>query len=458
MTKFYNTGELQTMKKASKIEEMISVFEPFPLMEKTAFEEFYVNTYEARGNDAVKRMAYGLKYSLNNNMKILFMGHRGSGKSTELFLLKNEICDKFEIISFFIEDEVDADSMTYIDFIFAIMSQIVKFVDNRKDMSFLNEDIDALYRYWQEEKIIEDTEYGTDEIKTEFSAKLSFLKRIVLEGGGILKTGSESKIIIRNKIEPKVGYLIQLINQLIVKINDKLDGRQLIIIIEDLDKLSMEVANELFIKYRKVILSINARMILTFPIFMAYDSQYNMIKEDVDMCQMLSIIKVKKQDKEPFKEGIKKLKEIVYKRANEDLIIKDALEFAVIKSGGAIRDLFQLLRDAAYEALVDSRKVVEVVDVKKAYIKMKSEYERLIRTENDVDKLKLIYHDPRPLTTDETVMSLLLRGLIIEYNGERWCGIHPVVEDFLREKGEISDKEKDEILDKKKGDILDEEK
>lgn len=89
---------------------------------------------------------------------------------------------------------------------------------------------------------------------------------------------------------------------------------------------------------------------------------------------------------------------------------------------------------------------------------MKSEYERLIRTENDVDKLKLIYHDPRPLTTDETVMSLLLRGLIIEYNGERWCGIHPVVEDFLREKGEISDKEKDEILDKKKGDILDEEK
>ena len=373
-------------------------------------------------------------------------------------MLKNEICDKFEIISFFIEDEVDADSMTYIDFIFAIMSQIVKFVDNRKDMSFLNEDIDALYRYWQEEKIIEDTEYGTDEIKTEFSAKLSFLKRIVLEGGGILKTGSESKIIIRNKIEPKVGYLIQLINQLIVKINDKLDGRQLIIIIEDLDKLSMEVANELFIKYRKVILSINARMILTFPIFMAYDSQYNMIKEDVDMCQMLSIIKVKKQDKEPFKEGIKKLKEIVYKRANEDLIIKDALEFAVIKSGGAIRDLFQLLRDAAYEALVDSRKVVEVVDVKKAYIKMKSEYERLIRTENDVDKLKLIYHDPRPLTTDETVMSLLLRGLIIEYNGERWCGIHPVVEDFLREKGEISDKEKDEILDKKKGDILDEEK
>lgn len=425
------------MKKASKVEEMISVFEPFPLMEKTAFNEFYVNTYEARGNDAVKRMAYGLKYSLNKNMKILFMGHRGSGKSTELFLLKNEIKDKFEIISFFIEDEVDVDSMTYIDFIFAIMSQIVKFVDKRDDLSFLDEDIDALYRYWQEEKIIEDTEYDSDEIKVGFSAKLSFLKRIVLEGGGILKTGSESKITIRNKIEPKVGYLIQLINQIIVKINDKLANRQLIIIIEDLDKLSMEVANELFIKYRKVIFSIKTRMILTFPIFMAYDSQYNMIKEDVDMCQMLSIIKVKDQEKKEFPKGIEKLKEIVYKRADEGLISQDALRLAIMKSGGAIRDLFQMLRDAAYEALMESREVVEVSDVEKSYVKLKSEYERLIRNDDDVDKLKLIYHDPRPLTTDETVMSLLLRGLVIEYNGERWCGIHPVVEDFLREKGEI---------------------
>ena len=49
-----------------------------------------------------------------------------------------------------------------------------------------------------------------------------------------------------------------------------------------------------------------------------------------------------------------------------------------------------------------------------------------------------IHKDPKPLTTDEIVMSLLLRGLVLEYNGERWCGIHPAIEDFLFEKGEIS--------------------
>ena len=155
------------------------------------------------------------------------------------------------------------------------------------------------------------------------------------------------------------------------------------------------------------------------------------------MCQMLSIIKVKDQNKSRFDEGINKLKEIVYKRANECLFSDDALEYMILKSGGAIRDLFQMIRDSAFEALLSDHDKIKLIDAKIAYTKLKSEYERLIRDENDVQKLILIYKDPRPLTTDEIVMSLLLRGLILEYNGERWCGIHPTVEDFLIEKGKI---------------------
>ena len=126
MIHFYKKGDLQMIEKAKKVEDLIKVFEPYPLMETDSFEKFYVDTYAARETNAVKRMSYGLKFSLNRDMKILFMGHRGSGKSTELFLLKNEIDDQFDVINFFIEDEVDVDNLTYIDFIFAIMSQLVK--------------------------------------------------------------------------------------------------------------------------------------------------------------------------------------------------------------------------------------------------------------------------------------------------------------------------------------------
>lgn len=437
MSIFYEEGALQMIKKVNQIQDMIKVFDPFPLMENDSFNEFYVDTYGARGANAVKRMSYGLKFSLNKYIKILFMGHRGSGKSTELFLLKKEISDQFDVINFFIEEEVDIDNLTYIDFIFAIMSQIIKYIEQNEKLSFIEEDINDLYKYWNEERIIEKNNFESGEANAEFKAKLSFLKRICIECGGILKTGSETKETLRTKIEPKVGYLIQLVNQIIKKVNNKLDNNGIIFIIEDLDKLSINSAHEIFVKYRKPLFSIKTRMILTFPVYMAYDLHYNTIKEDVDMCQMLSIIKVKDQNKSRFDEGINKLKEIVYKRANECLFSDDALEYMILKSGGAIRDLFQMIRDSAFEALLSDHDKIKLIDAKIAYTKLKSEYERLIRDENDVQKLILIYKDPRPLTTDEIVMSLLLRGLILEYNGERWCGIHPTVEDFLIEKGKI---------------------
>lgn len=437
MIRFYKKGDLQMIEKAKKVEDLIKVFEPYPLMENDSFEKFYVDTYAARGTNAVQRMSYGLKFSLNKDMKILFMGHRGSGKSTELFLLKKEIDDQFDVISFFIEDEVDVDNLTYIDFIFAIMSQLVKYIDGKNELSFIEDDIDELYKYWKDEQIIEKVYHVSGEASGGFKSKLSFLKKVSIEGSGIFKTGAETKKTIRTKIEPKIGYLIQLINQIIKKINNKLDNNGIIFIIEDMDKLSLDAAQEIFVKYRRPIFSIKARMILTFPVFMAYNLQYNAIKEDVDMCQMLSVIKVKDQHKNELEEGIRKLKEIVYKRSDECLFSEDALKFMIIKSGGAIRDLFQMIRDSAYEALLCNCDIIKLEFAKISYLRLKSEYERLIRNEDDVAKLVSIYNEPKPLTTDEIVMSLLLRGLVLEYNGERWCGIHPAIEDFLTEKGEI---------------------
>ena len=169
-------GIIRMTEQVNRIEDMIKVFEPFPLMEKEEFRQFYVKTYGARGADAVKYMAYGLRLSSNAAMKILFMGHRGSGKSTELFLLKQEIENEFDVINFFIQEEVDVDSMTYTDFIFAIMSQIVKYVEIRKELyKVLKDDIESLYKYWEEERIIESVEYEDEALETGFEAKLSFL-------------------------------------------------------------------------------------------------------------------------------------------------------------------------------------------------------------------------------------------------------------------------------------------
>lgn len=178
-------------------------------------------------------------------------------------------------------------------------------------------------------------------------------------------------------------------------------------------------------------------MILTFPIFMAYNSQYNMINEDIDKAVMLSMIKVKKADKTDYEQGIATLSKIVEKRAELSLIDDDALRFMIKKSGGAIRDLFEMIQDASFESMLIEKDKIEMSEAKSAYYQLKSRNERLIRNDSEVEKLVQVYQDPQLLTTDDTMMELLLKGLILEYNGERWCGIHPAVEDFLKEKGKI---------------------
>ena len=423
------------MKKAVNIEDMLGVFEPVPLNDMEEFEAFYVDTYEARGNNAVKRMHYALKLSMNKHMKMLFMGHRGSGKSTELSLLKQDISDQYEVIDYSIYEETDIENMTYIDLIFSIMSRLVKYVEAHKELKLKESDIQKLYDYWYQEKVIQTIDYEDVALNAGLEGKLSFLKKIVISGGGIFKTGSESKTIIRQTMEPKIGYLIQLLDEIIQKVNQQLNGKELLFIIGDLDKLNEKVSEDLFISHYQVLLSLKTKIIYTFPVYMAYNVKFNQIKEAADVCQMLSIIKVRDRDKNAFEIGIDTLKEIVYKRADEQLFEEEALRYMILKSGGAIRDLFQMIRDAAFEALVMGHTVIAMSDAKRAYTILKSEYERLIRRNEDAEKLKEIYQDSKLLTTDDTMMSLLSRGLVLEYNGERWCGVHPAIEDFLIEKG-----------------------
>lgn len=426
------------MKKAESLKEMISVFDPFPLNEDN-FDDFYINTYAARGNNPIEKMKLSLENSINPYVKILFMGQRGSGKSTELCLLKKEIGSEYAIISFCIQDEIEPTGMKCTDFVFAIMSQLIQYVERTPSLQVESSEIDELYNYWNQEQIITVTDIDSTEVNAGISAKLKFLGRIAVQGSGIFKTGATTKVETREKIEPKIGYLIQLLNNLIVKINEQLPNKGLLLIVEDLDKLDISEAEELFVYHRKTILSLNIRMILTFPIYvyLMYSRQHNMIREDFDYWQLLNIIKIKDRDHVPYEAGINTLKSIIEKRAELSLIEPRALDFAVMKSGGAIRDLFEIIQDSAFEALVNRHTIIQYSDMQESYSQLKVEYERLVHSQKDIEKLSEIYADPKPVLMDDVLMSFLSRGLVLEYDGARWCGLHPAIEDFLIEKGVI---------------------
>lgn len=301
--------------------------------------------------------------------------------------------------------------------------------------------LDKMAQYWKHETTLEVVRDHLAEAEAGGEAGLKFLKRVSVYGKGVFKTGAETKKTIRRSLEPKISYLISLINETLEDINGQLrkkEGKELLIVIEDLDKLDLADARHVFVEHRKTLLSLHLKMIFSFPIYIAYTADFGMINDDFDKYVLYSMIKVQNSDRSKNQEGIDILKQIVRKRMNADLANDDALEYMIMKSGGAIRDLFSMLTDAAILKLSkDQPKPITLTEAQIAAKRLKSTYERFIISAEQFERLVEVYKDPQPENTDEILSELLKTLSVIEYNGDRWCGVHPVLVDFLREKGRI---------------------
>ena len=146
---YLGAWRIQKMKKAERLEEMISVFNSFPL-NKENFEDFYVDTSSIRSViNARSEIINTLKYGINPYTKILLMGHKGSGKSTEMVKISEELKDQYEIINFSIAQEVELIGIQYIDVIFAVMSQIIEYLSTSQAVKAKPEILDKMTQYWK---------------------------------------------------------------------------------------------------------------------------------------------------------------------------------------------------------------------------------------------------------------------------------------------------------------------
>lgn len=160
--------------KAERLEEMISVFNSFPL-NKENFEDFYVDTSSIRSViNARSEIINTLKYGINPYTKILLMGHKGSGKSTEMVKISEELKDQYEIINFSIAQEVELIGIQYIDVIFAVMSQIIEYLSTSQAVKVKPEILDKMTQYWKNEISIEFTKMNLQRQKPEERPDLDF--------------------------------------------------------------------------------------------------------------------------------------------------------------------------------------------------------------------------------------------------------------------------------------------
>lgn len=392
----------------------------------------YTDLSEVRGEHGkiINTIQRSIARSDNDTCTHFISGHRGSGKTTELYRLQEKLNrDEYFCVYFDVGNALDLADISYIDIFLAMIDEISKALQEQQiDIAFNDEIIKDIYE-WVYQEVYKETLTQNDvegNIKAGVDAKVGIPLLVNLLGSitGDIKHSQSQRISIRENIEKKASDFIAKTNQFLITVRNKLgskDFKDIIMIVDGLEKIHYRTLHsnqsdshkELFIQHAEQLLALQCHVVYTIPISLTFS---NNLYNDYKDVHVMPMIKLNEQ-------GVEALKTLVKKRVNiEEVFTNVALVDELIKnSGGVVRDLMRLVRLACD---TDDNQITEI-EIKYAISKLTKEYDRLLQPD-DVQILRKVHSEQRVHPDSERVNQLLNNRIILEYeNGERSAKIHP---------------------------------
>jgi DNA polymerase III delta prime subunit len=357
-------------------------------------------------------------------VKVLFTGHRGSGKSTELNRLAMNLDKEFFIAKFSIYESLNFADLNYIDILLVSMLKLLQ--KAIKEKIKINEGILEHVFNWLHYEITEERVITlADDIGVAGNLNL-----FVIKMEGKLKQEEVTRAILRKKIEPRLCELIDKINLTIPEIEEKAK-KPVLIIVEDIDKVDLEKAQHLFFQHGESLSRIESKVIYTFPIALRYSDDFTQIAKTFSHFILPNVKIFDKQGKEDI-EAFKALRDVITRRTEEHLITEDAIREAINLSGGLMIELIELIRTAARDVLANKKEIIDVSDIRGVANEMRNTYLTMLRPEQ-YTMLKRINEDKEKKPVNEKVVRDCLHNLsLLEYrNDDVWVDVHPIVKPLL---------------------------
>ena len=397
-----------------------------------------VDTREARGSQqTLGRLARKLGFLMGSGRflppkqkHILFFGHVGTGKTTELKFYSAEL----KRTKYFLPVEVDVpgvldrNNLQYADLLMAMAHALLQAL-KQEGIKLPKEGIKEL-ETWFEEKVATraELEEFTSEVKVggEVSAGLPLLAKLFTSFSSAFKANATYKEELRRVIRNTFTQLAEAFNRLIgsaetalAKKNRKLPVRVLFVI-DGTDKLRAEDRRRLFAEDTELLLAVDTLAIYTAPIALKYEDAL-VGRLDADL--VLPMVKLQDADGARCEPGWQAMRDILLKRADRSLFDREQdIGRLIENSGGHPREMLRLLQLCCEfaEALIDAPVVEQAV------AQLASEYRRLLQPD-DYTRLEQIDRNPLDVGNDEGIRRLLYCLALLEYNDGTWRRSHPVI-------------------------------
>jgi len=415
---------------AGDLKEIYHLFNPNKALQNDDLENYYVEIDQNETNIEELKTRLELSLETNEPVKLLFTGHRGSGKTTALnrlvSYLNREMEDKFFIVHFSVLDLLDNNDINYTDVLFSILTKIIgKCQDEDCNIS-----PPLMERTKKWGKSITKMEVHEDKLEggAGFSLPVYFVELLAR-----MKSETTTRQEIREEIQPRVSELINLINDIIAEIERS--RKQVLVIIDNLEKCDSEKALNLFYCHSTQLTQPMCKIIYTFPISLRSSEKFTQIKMNFSDDIMYPNIKVREKDESIAQEpaGRTFMKQIVTKRVSLDLFTPEALEYIIDMSGGVIREYIRIIRDSAVRAITRKKTLIDKDIVVEVINGLKNSYQAQLSDE-DYEVLLKIYKT-KEIKRDEKLVGLLHNLSVLEYkNGRSWCDLNPIVRSILEEK------------------------
>lgn len=425
--------------RATTLKTAYQVCDPVESLKGADLDRYYVDLSEVRKTEAIAGVSTILEFQEPEQFTtILFTGHRGCGKSTELKLIQKQWEVDYHVIYLEVDEETDINDASYTDLYLIAIKQVefeMRRLGLKLDARLMNN-----FEAWFKD-VTEETEQSVESsVSLEGEATLGpeapFLAKLLVKLLAQIKGSDKQKKTIRQTLEKDISRLKAdinlLLNDAVKKLRKKFPNyKGFLIIFDNLDRVPPKVANHLFFDYAAQLQELNCTIIYTLPISVLYSSQ-NAIK-NFDCPHIVPMVNIYEFNRDEcdlnYNEfNLNAMAGLIDRRVEVDKIFdsrEQLLELAKA-SGGHVRQLIQIMRTACITASGRGHAKIMAEDVTYAIKQEQFNFERII-PQNHYPFLAQVCLT-KNINKDEMSELMLFNLSVLEYNGKnRWNYPNPVV-------------------------------